>query len=86
MPRPSDPVKSIERAMAREQTRGQHPKCGFEHCPRPADFALEMGTASGSGYYDVCREHLTKELENPAFAAKALTAMIAERLPLVVPD
>jgi hypothetical protein len=85
MPHPFDTVKSIERAMAREQTRDQHPKCGFERCARPAEFTLEMGTASGSGYDDLCKEHLTKKLESPIFAAKVLTALIEERLPKVEP-
>jgi hypothetical protein len=86
MPHPSDEIKSIERAMPREQTRGQHPNCNYEKCNRPADFTLESGTPSGSGYYDLCREHLTKELEKPEFAARILIALISELLPKVLPQ
>jgi hypothetical protein len=67
--------------MPREQTCNQHPKCGYERCTVPAKFTLTIETANGSGYDDLCWEHLVKKLENPAFSAQVLTAFIAERLP-----
>jgi hypothetical protein len=79
----SDKIESIERAMPREQTRNQHPKCGFENCKLPATFTLRISTASGSRHEDLCWDHLTKKLENPIFAARVLTRFIAELLPKV---
>ena len=78
---PSHKVESIDRAMPREQSRNQHPACGYEHCSLPADFTLKIKTTNGFGYEDLCRNHLTKKLEDSIFAAQVLTAFISERLP-----
>jgi hypothetical protein len=78
---PSKRVLSIERAMPRTQTRGEHPHCDFKGCPIPADFTFEIGDDSGSGHVDVCTAHLELELQNPQFSAKVLAALINKLLP-----
>ena len=78
---PADRVKSIERAMSGEQTRGQHPNC--EQCHQLAAFTLEVDTGSGNvRFRHLCKEDLRKELAKDSdFSAQVLISFIERQLP-----
>jgi hypothetical protein len=81
---PSYRVKSVERAMPRTGTRNEHPKC--EDCPSPADFSIEFANDTGSGYLDLCNQHLVQELQEDAqLSAKLLVGLLHQSLPSVLP-
>jgi hypothetical protein len=75
---PSKRVLSIGHSKPRTQTHGKHPNCDFEGCSSPADFTLEIGDDTGSGYLDRCSIHLESELQDPHFSAKVLVGLIIQ--------
>ena len=76
---PATKVRSVKRAVPREDTRGHKPKC--RECATDAEVTVEFELQSSSGNIDLCQTHLTNELANPIVAAKVLAAFLADHLP-----